>query len=58
MADTVNSVLSSVTPMAKVCVEVEPSVLVAVTSMEWLVAVSKSMVAPGATVTTPEAGSI
>ena len=51
IAETANSVLSSVTPMAKVCVEVEPSVEVAVTSMERLVAVSKSMVAPGATVT-------
>ena len=58
MAETVNSELSSVTPMEKVWVEVEPSVEVAVTSMEWLVAVSKSMVAPGATVTTPLAGSI
>ena len=56
MAETVNSVLSSVTPMEKIWVEVEPSVEVAVTSMEWLVAVSKSMVAPGATVTTPLAG--
>ena len=56
MAETVELCVVVGDPMEKVCVEVEPSVEVAVTSMEWLVAVSKSMVAPGATVTTPEAG--
>ena len=33
-------VVGSVTPMVKLCAEVEPSVEVAVTSMAWLVAVS------------------
>ena len=55
---TVNSDVSSVTPMVKLWAEVELSELVAVTSMVWLVAVSKSILAPGATVTTPVAGSI
>ena len=39
-AVTVNSEVSSVTPMVKLWAEVEPSVEVAVTSMVWLVAVS------------------